>query len=72
MFTKTPYEDTNLVPRVFVPYCEDPGYEVAKTHEGMFARQNNQRSLRDSTILHGVCVGEKMIILKAIYDALTH
>ena len=31
----------------------------------------NQRSLRDSTILHGECVG-KMLVLKAIYDALTH
>ena len=30
----------------------------------------NQRSLRDSTILHGVCVGE-MLVLKAICDALT-
>ena len=29
---------------------------------------SNQRSLRDSTILHGVCIGEKMIILKAICD----
>ena len=31
----------------------------------------NQRSLRDSTISHGVCVGE-MLVLKAICDALTH
>ena len=31
----------------------------------------NQRSLRDSTILYGVCVGE-MLVLKAICDALTH
>ena len=31
----------------------------------------NQRSLRDSTILHGVCVGE-MLVLKAICDAVTH
>ena len=30
----------------------------------------NQRSLRDSTIFHGVCVGE-MLVLKAICDALT-
>ena len=30
----------------------------------------NQRSLRDTTILHGVCVGE-MLVLKAICDALT-
>ena len=29
----------------------------------------NQRSLRDSTIFHGVCVGE-MLVLKAICDAL--
>ena len=32
---------------------------------------NNQRSLRDSTISHGVCV-EEMLVLKAICDALTH
>ena len=31
----------------------------------------NQRSLRDSTISHGVCVGE-MLVSKAICDALTH
>ena len=31
----------------------------------------DQRSLRDSTISHGVCVGE-MLVLKAICDALTH
>ena len=31
----------------------------------------NQRSLRDLTILYGVCVGE-MLVLKAICDALTH
>ena len=31
----------------------------------------NQRSLRDSTILYGVYVGE-MLVLKAICDALTH
>ena len=31
----------------------------------------NQRSLRDSPILHRVCVGE-MLLLKAICDALTH
>ena len=31
----------------------------------------NQRSLRVSPILHRVCVGE-MLLLKAIYDALTH
>ena len=31
----------------------------------------NQRSLRDSTILRGVCVGE-MLVLKAICDELTH
>ena len=30
----------------------------------------DQRSLRDSTILHGVCVGERLV-LKAICDALT-
>ena len=29
----------------------------------------NQRSLRDSTIFHGVCVGE-MLVLKVICDAL--
>ena len=31
----------------------------------------DQRSLRDSPILHRVCVGE-MLLLKAICDALTH
>ena len=31
----------------------------------------NQRSLRVSTISHGVCVGE-MLVLKAICDALAH
>ena len=31
----------------------------------------DQRSLRDSTILHGVRVGE-MLVLKAICNALTH
>ena len=35
------------------------------------ATKENQRSLRDSTISHGVCVGE-MLVLKAICDALTH
>ena len=34
-------------------------------------QKKNQRSLRDSTILYGVCVGE-MLVLKAICDALTH
>ena len=34
-------------------------------------RAFNQRSLRDSTISHTVCVG-KMLVLKAICDALTH
>ena len=37
----------------------------------MQIKMKNQRSLRDSTILHGVCVGE-MLVLKAICDALTH
>ena len=32
------------------------------------ATKENQRSLRDSTIFHGVCVGE-MLVLKAICDA---
>ena len=35
------------------------------------SRKKNQRSLRDSPILHRVCVGE-MLLLKAICDALTH
>ena len=44
------------------------------TQSGKFPpkdRKDNQRSLRDSTISHGVCVGE-MLVLKAICDALTH
>ena len=32
--------------------------------------EQNQRSLQDSTILHVVCVGERLV-LKAICDALT-
>ena len=44
-------------------------YRSIKTMQ-RFSSILNQRSLRDSTILHGVFVGE-MLVLKAICDALT-
>ena len=44
-----------------------------RSRERPGGRKVNQRSLRDSTILHGVVLGVgEMIILKAICDVLAH
>ena len=45
--------------------------DFSRLREPRLITQRDQRSLRDSTILYGVCVGE-MLVLKAICDALTH
>ena len=53
---------------IFFYNLETTNYDKTKcTHD----IKEDQRSLRDSTILHGVCVGE-MLVLKVICDALTH
>ena len=70
MYNVRPHPDWSLLGVKFKISDEHPRPFHMGVPPGIIGSLFNQRSLRDSTILHGVCVGE-MLVLKAICDALT-